>query len=86
MHTNGSNDLDDPEEFADLMDLDLSSDTSETDSESDSEPKTPTKKQGGTAAAAAATVSFHHPDCHFNKTHHYIQTNTRSKKKAQSKL
>lgn len=53
--TNGLDDSE--EEFANLLDMDFSSDTSEAGSKSDGEPRTPTKKQGAAAAAAATTVS-----------------------------
>jgi hypothetical protein len=86
MGASRSNDLDNSEEeFGDLMGLDFSSDAS--DSETNGELATPTKKQGhGAAAAAAPMVGFHHLNCHFNKTHHYIQTNTKGKNKPKPKL
>jgi hypothetical protein len=85
-----SNNLDDlEEEFANLMDLDFSSDTSETDSETDGELETLTKKRGHGAAAqpaTAATVGLPHLNCHLDETYCYIQTSMKGKKKAQPKL
>lgn len=66
------------EEFADLMDLVFSSETSETEGE----PKTPEKKRG----AAAATVGFRHLNDHLNKSHPLYSDKHEREKKGPAKL
>lgn len=56
MGASRGNDLDKLEEFADLLELDFSGDTSETNSEPVGELETPTKKRGATAAAPAMVL------------------------------